>query len=217
MEVITDYIEFWQDRYDSIFEYVLQHITISFVAIVLAVVIIIPLAIYMTKIKNEKVKNAIFSISNILQTIPTIAMLALMIPFLGIGFKPAVAALFLYSILPLLRNTYSGISSIDQSIVEAAKGMGFSVIQRILKIELPLALPYIMSGIRTTSVYIISWTALAAVVGAGGLGDLILAGIGFNDKNMIFTGTILSILIALILDGLLGRVEKSIFKKYKRG
>ena len=217
MEVITDYIEYWQDRYDSILAYVLQHITISFVAIVLAVVIIIPLAIYMTKIKNEKVKNAIFSISNILQTIPTIAMLALMIPFLGIGFKPAVAALFLYAILPLLRNTYSGIKSIDQGIVEASKGMGFSALQRIIKIELPLASPYIMSGIRTTSVYIISWTALAAVVGAGGLGDLILAGIGFNDKNMIFTGTILSILIALILDGLLGRVEKGIFKKYKRG
>jgi osmoprotectant transport system permease protein len=178
------------------------------VVIVLSIVVTVPLAVYMTKMKNEKLKNLIFNIANIFQTIPTVALLAIMIPIMGIGFAPAVTALFLYALLPLLRNTYTGIQSIDQSIVEAAKGMGFSTFGRLFKIEVPAALPYLMSGIRVTTVYIISWTTLAALIGAGGLGDLILAGIGYNDKHMIFTGTILAIVIAVCLDILIGKFEK---------
>lgn len=212
MEGLFDYIEYWQERYPTILEYTMQHIFISFVAIVFAMIVTIPLAIYMTKMKNQKVKNGIFQVANLLQTIPTIAMLAIMIPILGIGFKPAVTALFLYALLPLLRNTYSGIESIDPGIIEAAKGMGFNTMQRIVKIELPVAMPYIMSGIRTTSVYVISWTTLAAVIGAGGLGDLVIGGIGFNDINMILTGTILAIFIALLLDFILAKVEKRFMK-----
>lgn len=212
MKIITDYIMFWQEKYSSILSYTYEHLVISFVVIVLSVLITVPLAIYMTKMKSERAKNFIFNIANILQTIPTIALLAIMIPILGIGFKPAVAALFLYALLPLLRNTYAGVESIDPSIVESAKGMGFNTFQRIFKIELPVALPYIMSGIRITTVYIISWTTLAALIGAGGLGDLILAGIGYNDKNMIFTGTLLAIIIAVLLDLILGRIEKAIAK-----
>ncbi|MRH41505.1 ABC transporter permease subunit [Aquibacillus halophilus] len=208
MEIILDYMEFWQRKYDSILGYTYEHMVISFVAIFLAVVVTVPLAIYMTKMKNEKIKNSIFNIANVFQTIPTIALLAIMIPILGIGFKPAVAALFLYSLLPLLRNTYAGVESIDPGIVEAAKGMGYNTFQRLFMVELPVALPYIMSGIRVTTVYVISWTTLAAVIGAGGLGGLVLAGIGFNDKHMIFTGTILAIAIALSLDFVFGKIEK---------
>ena len=210
MELITDYIEFWQNKYDSILTYTAEHLLISFVVIVLSIVVTVPLAIYMTKMKSEKLKNLIFNIANIFQTIPTVALLAIMIPIMGIGFAPAVTALFLYALLPLLRNTYTGIQSIDPSIVEAAKGMGFSTFGRLFKIELPAALPYVMSGIRVTTVYIISWTTFAALIGAGGLGDLILAGIGYNDKHMIFTGTILAIVIALCLDMLFGKFEKKL-------
>ncbi|MGP4040800.1 ABC transporter permease [Gracilibacillus sp. D59] len=212
MELLTDYMEFWQDKYDSILTYAWEHLVISFVVMFLSIVITIPLAIYMTKIKNEQVKGLIFNIANIFQTIPTVALLAIMIPLLGIGFKPAVVALFLYALLPLLRNTYTGIQSIDPSIVEAAKGMGFSTFGRLFKVELPAAMPYVMSGIRVTTVYIISWTTLAALIGAGGLGDLILAGIGYNDKHMIFTGTILAIVIALLLDLLFHKFEKNYAK-----
>lgn len=212
MELILDYIDFWQRKYDSILGYTYEHILISFTAILLAIVISVPLAIYMTKMKNEKLKNLIFNIANIFQTIPTIALLAIMIPILGIGFKPAVVALFLYALLPLLRNTYAGVQSIDPGIVEAAKGMGFNTFQRLFKVELPVALPYIMSGIRVTTVYVISWTTLAAVIGAGGLGGLVLAGIGFNDKEMIFTGTILAIGIALLLDFVFAKIEKGLSK-----
>lgn len=212
MELINEYLDYWQEKYPSILEYLLEHIVISFTVMTLAIVFSIPLAIYMTKLKSEKIKSMIFNIANIFQTIPTIALLAIMIPILGIGFKPAVVALFLYSLLPLLRNTYAGVESIDPEIMEAAKGMGFSVFQQLFKIELPVALPYVMSGIRVTSVYIISWTSLAALIGAGGLGDLVLAGIGYNDQQMIITGTVLAILIAVLLDLILGMIEKKITK-----
>lgn len=212
MNMFNDYITFWQDKYEIILEYMLQHMVMSFVAIVAAVVFSIPLATYMTKMRSNKIKNFIFNIVNVFQTIPTIAMFALMVPFLGIGFKPAVVALFLYALLPLLRNTYTGMKSIDPTILEAAKGMGFSSLQRIVKVEVPLAIPYIMSGIRMTTVYIISWTTLAAVVGAGGLGALVISGIGFNDKHMIFTGTILAILMALFIDLIFARIEKYFIK-----
>lgn len=212
MNMFNDYITFWQEKYEIILEYALQHIVMSFVAIVVAVVFSVPLATYMTKMRSNKIKNIIFNIANVFQTIPTIAMFALMVPFLGIGFKPAVVALFLYALLPLLRNTYTGMKAIDPTILEAAKGMGFSSLQRIVKVEVPLALPYIMSGVRMTTVYIISWTTLAAVVGAGGLGALVISGIGFNDKHMIFTGTILAILMALFIDLIFARVENYFIK-----
>lgn len=212
MELLFDYIEFWKDKFSSILNYTTEHLVISFTVIILAILFSVPLAIYMTKMKSEKVKNLIFTIVNIFQTIPTIALLAIMIPIMGIGFKPAVLALFLYALLPLLRNTYAGMESIDADIVEAAKGMGFNTFQSLFKVELPMALPFIMSGIRVTSVYIISWTTLAALIGAGGLGDLVLAGIGYNDKFMIFTGTILAILIAVLLDLILGKFEKKFSK-----
>jgi osmoprotectant transport system permease protein len=208
MQFFSNYINFWVEKYASILDYTKEHIIISFTVIFLSVLFTVPLAIFMSKMKGNKIKAIIFNIANIFQTVPTIALLAIMIPLLGIGFKPAVVALFLYALLPLLRNTYAGMESVDPEIIEAAKGMGFSTIGRLFKIELPTALPYVMSGIRVTSVYIISWTTLAALIGAGGLGDLVLAGIGYNDTNMILTGTILAIIIAVILDIIIGRIEK---------
>ncbi|SEQ46509.1 osmoprotectant transport system permease protein [Virgibacillus subterraneus] len=208
MEFLSEYLTYWSEDYSSILDYMYEHILISFTVIILAVAISVPLAIYMTKMKSNKIKGLIFNIANVFQTIPTIAMLAIMIPLMGIGFRPAVVALLLYSLLPLLRNTYSGMESVSSEIVEAAKGMGFSTFQRLFKVELPVAFPYVMSGIRVTAVYIISWTTLAALIGAGGLGDLVLAGIGYNDQYMIFTGTILAIVIAVSLDLVLGRIEK---------
>lgn len=213
MELITNHIEFWQERYESIFGYMWEHFVIAFTIIAFSILFTVPLAIWMTKMKNERIKKLIFNIANIFQTIPTVAMLAIMIPIFGIGFVPAVVALFLYALLPLLRNTYAGIQSIDESMIEAAKGMGFSTFGRIWRVELPAALPYIMSGVRITTVYIISWTTLAALIGAGGLGDLVLAGIGYNDQHMIFTGTFLAIIIALLIDLLFGKFERKFLNK----
>ncbi|ASN06311.1 ABC transporter permease [Virgibacillus necropolis] len=208
MEFLSEYLTYLSDEYLSLLHYMYEHILISFTVIILSVCFSVPLAVYMTKMKNNKIKALIFNIANIFQTIPTLALLAIMIPILGIGFTPAVVALLLYALLPLLRNTYAGMESVNPEIIEAAKGMGFGTFQRLFKIELPVAFPYVMSGIRVTAVYIISWTTLAALIGAGGLGDLVLAGIGYNDKFMIFTGTILAIVIAVLLDLVFGRVEK---------
>ncbi|SFL80396.1 ABC transporter permease [Salibacterium qingdaonense] len=202
------YMKYWREDYSSILAYMYEHMIISLTVIALSITFSIPLAVYLTKIKSDLIKTITFNIANIFQTIPTIALLALVIPLFGIGFVPAVVALFLYSLLPLLRNTYAGMNSIDPGIIEAAKGMGYGTIQRLFKIELPVALPYIMSGIRVTSVYIISWTTLAALIGAGGLGDLVLAGIGYNDSMMIFTGTFLAIIIAISLDLVINKIEK---------
>jgi osmoprotectant transport system permease protein len=213
MELILEYIEFWQERYPSILEYTLQHLTISLVSVVLGTILAVPLGVYLTKIQRKATRNFIFNVANVFQTIPTIALLAVMIPLLGIGMKPAIFALFLYSLLPLLRNTYAGIESVDPEVIEAARGMGFNTFQRLFKIEIPLAFPYIMSGLRITTVYVISWTTIAAVIGAGGLGGLIIAGLGFNDKFLIFTGTVIAVLLALLTDLIMGKVEKRIAHK----
>jgi len=217
MELITDYLEFWKERYVSILEYALQHIVMSVISLALGIIITIPLAILLTRLKSNVFKSIVFNVANVFQTVPTIAMLALMIPILGIGIKPAIAAMFLYSLLPLIRNTYTGIQSIDPGIVDSAKGMGFNTFQRLFKVEIPIAMPYIMSGIRVTSVYIISWVTMAAVIGAGGLGGLIISGIGFNDKFLIFTGTILAIVLAVITDLMFGFIENFGKRKKKKG
>jgi len=212
MNFISEYIDFWSRKYQSIIDYATEHMIIASTVILISILITIPLAIYMTRMKSDKLRGLIFSIANIFQTIPTIALLAIMIPIFGIGFTPAIVALYLYALLPLLRNTYAGMESVDEEMVEAAKGMGFSPIQQLIKVELPIAIPYIMSGLRVTVVYIISWTTLAALIGAGGLGDLVLAGIGYNDTHMIFTGAFLAIIIAVILDLILGMIERRLIK-----
>ena len=140
-------------------------------------------------------------------------MLGILLPLLGVGLVPAIVALFLYSLMPVLRNTYAGFNSIDQGVIQSAIGMGYSPAQRLLQIELPLAIPYIMSGIRLTTVYIVNWATLATLIGAGGLGEPIISGLGVYDKPLIFAAAILSMLLALVADFLLGLVEKAFFKK----
>lgn len=153
-------------------------------------------------------------IANLFQTVPSLALLAILIPLLGIGMKPAVLALFLYSLMPILRNTYDGFHSVDKGVLQSARGMGYSTAQTILRIQLPLSLPYIMSGIRITTVYIISWATLASLIGAGGLGQLIVSGLGVNKPEMIFVGGIGAILLALVADALLGLLEGWLSKHY---
>src|SRR5699024_8755096 len=122
------------------------------------------------------IQTVVFTITNIFQTIPSLAMLAIFIPIIGIGLKPAVVALFLYSLMPILRNTSAAFESIASEITEAARGMGYGSFQRLMFIELPIAMPYIMSGVRLTMVYLINWATLAGIIGAGGLGELIIGG-----------------------------------------
>lgn len=142
-----------------------------------------------------------------LQTIPTLALLALMIPFLGVGKVPAIVALFIYSLLPILRNTYLGMSNVNPDLLDAAKGMGLKRMQIIRQVQLPLAVPVIMAGIRLSTVYVIAWTTLASYIGGGGLGDMIFNGLNLFRPDLIFGGTIPVTILAVIVDLVMARIE----------
>jgi osmoprotectant transport system permease protein len=183
-----------------------EHFYISSLALLLGVVVAVPLGIVLTRFKRYS--GFIISFVSILQTVPSLALLALMIPLFGIGKVPAIVALFIYSLLPILRNTFIGISNVDSNIVDSAKGMGMTENQIILQVKLPLAAPVIMSGIRLAGVYVIAWATLASYIGAGGLGDYIFNGLNVYDQEMIIWGTLPVTLLALLADFLLGKLER---------
>ena len=144
----------------------------------------------------------------VLQTIPTLALLALMIPIFGVGRLPSIVALFIYSLLPILRNTYLGMTSVDPDLLDAAKGMGLTAWQVIKGVQLPLAMPVIMAGIRLSTVYVIAWATLAAYIGGGGLGEMIFNGLNLYKPDLIIGGTIPVTLIAVLADLLMNYLEK---------
>jgi osmoprotectant transport system permease protein len=208
-----DYINIFATRWRDLGSAMIEHIIISGAALLLGIIIAVPLGIYLVKTKNTWLRSIAFTITNIFQTIPSLALLAILIPLIGIGKFPAIIALFLYSLLPILRNTYSGFQSIDPSVIEAARGMGYDGRQRLFQIELPLAIPYLMSGIRLTTIYVISWATLATLIGAGGLGELIYGGLSVYDKPLIFASSITTMILAIVIDLLLGSLERLLTKQ----
>ncbi|MDO5708342.1 MAG: ABC transporter permease [Andreesenia angusta] len=185
-----------------------EHLFISFCAFILAIAFAVPLGVILTR--NKKIAGPVIGLANIMQTIPSLALLAFMIPFLGVGKFPAIIAMFLYSVLPILRNVYIGIDKVDENIIDAAKGMGMNDMQLITKVELPLAMPVIMSGIRLSAVYVIAWSTVASYIGAGGLGDLIFNGLNLYKVNLILAGTIPVTILAVLADLLLGKLEDKV-------
>jgi ABC-type proline/glycine betaine transport systems, permease component len=213
MEWLSDYGAFLTSRQEDILIALRDHIYISAISIILGAIVAIPVGIWLAGSRIGWLNSTVFTVANVLQTIPSLALLAILIPLLGIGRTPAVFALFLYSIMPIMRNTYSGFKAVDPNVMEAARGMGYSRLQRLLRIQLPLSFPYIMSGLRVTTVYIISWATLATLIGAGGLGQLIFSGLGVNKKELIVTGAILAVILALAADFLLGLAERWVTAK----
>lgn len=191
-----------------------EHLYISMIALLLGIVIAVPLGILLTR--TPKVANVVISITSALQTVPSLALLALMIPFFGVGKFPAIIALFIYSLLPILRNTYIGMKNVDANYRDVAKGMGMTNFESIRMVELPLALPTIMAGIRLAAVYVIAWATLASYIGAGGLGDLIFSGLNNYQPPLIFAGTIPVTILALAADFFLGILEKHLTPKTTR-
>lgn len=189
----------------------MEHLYISVIALILAIIFSVPLGILL--IRTKRLAKVSLTIASVLQTIPTLAVLALMIPLFGVGKVPAIVALFFYVLLPILNNTIIGVESIDKNVREAGKSMGMTEFQLMKGVELPLALPMILSGIRLSSVYVISWATLASFIGAGGLGDYIFNGLNLYDANMIITATILITALALLVDFCLSRIEKWIVPK----
>ncbi len=203
--------DFMVQQHDKLLDQTLAHIGLTFISLLIAVAIGVPLGILIAK--RNKLAGTVLGFAGILQTIPSIALLGFMIPLLGIGAKPAIAALFLYALLPIIRNTYTGIIGVEPSIREAAKGMGMSSSQVLFKVELPLAMPVLLAGIRTATVINVGVATLAAYIAAGGLGEFIFGGISLNNTNMILAGAIPAALLAIIFDFLLSRVQHLTVKK----
>lgn len=194
-------------RWPDLIAALVQHIELVFISMLIAITIGVPLGILITRVKA--LEGPILGVAGILQTIPGLALLGFMIPLFGIGIKTAVAALFLYSLLPIIRNTFTGIKDVDKATIEAAKGMGMTDWQILIKVQLPLALSVMMAGIRTATVINVGTATLAAFIGAGGLGDFIFIGISRNLDALVLIGAFPSALLALLLDWLLGRLEEA--------
>lgn len=183
-----------------------EHIILTGSSTGIAVLLGVPFGILASR--HWLVRQIVLSTAGIFQTIPSLAMLAFLLPFLGIGIKPAITALVLYALLPIVRNTYTGITGIDPPVLEAADGVGFSSHQRLFMVELPLALPIIIAGIRTATVICVGIATLSAFIGAGGLGDFIVKGLAMNNTRLILLGAIPAAILALALDAVIGWIEK---------
>lgn len=199
-------LTFLQENQAELLQKTWEHISISLLSLTAAIIVAVPLGILLTK--SEKLAKVVLSITSILQTVPSLAILAMMIPFFGIGTVPAVIALFLYVLLPILNNTYLGIQSVNKDAKEAGRAMGMTQNQVLRMVELPLAVPVIMSGIRLSAVYAISWATLASYIGAGGLGDFIFNGLNLYQPELIIAGAVVVTMLALITDFILNYVEK---------
>jgi osmoprotectant transport system permease protein len=205
--------DFMRQQFDKLLEQTIQHIGLTFISLFIAVLIGLPLGIFITR--RKQFSGAILGIAGVLQTIPSIALLGFMIPVLGIGAKPAIAALLLYALLPIIRNTYTGIEGVDPAVKEAAVAMGMSKWQVLFRVELPLAMPVIFAGIRTATVITVGVATLASYIAAGGLGEFIFGGISLNNTNMILAGAIPAAMLAILFDFLLSRLQKLNIKKLK--
>ena len=204
---------FVTEQSGKLLEQTLAHIGLTFISLLLSVIIGIPLGIFISY--RQKWSRPVLAFAGILQTIPSIALLGFMIPLLGIGPKPAIVALLLYALLPIIRNTYTGIIGVNPAVTDAAKGIGMTPVQVLLKVELPLALPVILAGIRTATVINVGVATLAAYIAAGGLGEFIFGGIALNNSNMILAGAIPAALLAILFDFLLAKVQHINVKKMK--
>lgn len=192
-----------------------QHIVISFASIFLGTLVAVPLGIFLTRV--PKTASIVIGIASALQTIPSLALLTLMIPFLGVGRAPAIVALFIYSLLPILRNTYIGMKNVDPNYLDVAKGMGMTDMQSIKSVELPIAVPTIMAGVRLATTYVIAWATLASYIGAGGLGVMIFSGLDNYQPSLIIGGTIPALILALLADYLLEKLENRLTPVSLRG
>ena len=207
---MRELIDFAVKRKETIFGLFTQHLVIVLTA--LAISIVISLLVGYAITYNKKAAGVVLYICSMLMTIPSLALFVFFIPLLGIGAKPAITGLVIYTLLPVVRNTYVGLTNTDKAVIEAARGMGLTGAKITLKIKIPLALPVIFAGIRTAVVMGIGLAAIAAYIGAGGLGEYIFQGINRNNKNMIFIGAILIALITIIVD----RVMQALQKRFEK-
>lgn len=186
----------------------IEHLKLTFLSLLLSIIVAVPLGIILYL--NKNLAKPILYLAGLMQTIPSIALLALMIPLFGIGVVPAIAALFLYAILPILRNTATGLMTVEPLLKKVATGMGLNTFQKLKFVEIPLAVPTIIAGIKTAAVINVGTATLAAFIGAGGLGEFIVTGLALNNTELILKGAIPAALLALALEIIFEVIEKII-------
>lgn len=211
MELLVQIVTLFQERGSWFLGLVGAHIALALSAIIMASAIGLALGILISE--KEGLAPAVLGVCNVLYTIPSISLLGILIPFTGIGDRTAVIALTIYGVMPMVRNTYAGIKGVDADILEAARGMGSTKAQLLLRIKLPLAAGVIMAGVRHMVVMVIAVTGIASFVGAGGLGVAIYRGITIYNPAMTAAGSLLIALLALVSDLLLGRLERHFRKR----
>jgi osmoprotectant transport system permease protein len=209
--MIANVFKMYIERWDFFLELLMQHIGITLIAVSIITVIGLSTGILMTT--NEKLASIVLMVTNFLYTIPSIALFGLLVTITGIGNKSAITALVIYGLLPMIRNTYVGIKEVDPEIIESAIGMGTTKKQLLFRIQLPLALPIILTGFRTMVIMTIALGGIASFIGAGGLGVAIYRGISSFNPEMIIAGSLLVASLAIIVDLLLQKVENSLRKR----
>lgn len=207
-------LSFWQyflSKRSYLLKLLYEHLALSFWALAIATLVSLPTGIMLTR--REGLAKIIFPVVNTIQTIPSLALLGFLIPLVGIGKMPAVIALFLYSLLPLIRNTYTGIVGIENKYIEASRGIGLTDWQILLKVEIPLAMPIILAGFRTAAVIVIGTATIAALIGAGGFGDPIFRGVATVNSNLILLGAIPAAILAVSVDKIISFIENLIVSR----
>ncbi|WP_139996841.1 ABC transporter permease [Paenibacillus paridis] len=196
--------QFWNTvkaDWEHILQKTVEHVELSLVSVIIACLIAIPIGIYLTT--HKRLANGIITVVSVIQTIPSLALFGFMIPLVGIGTKPAIIALTLYALLPILQNTYVGVSGVNPALIEAGTGMGMTRWQILRMVQLPIARSFIMAGVRVVAVQTISLATIATYIAAGGLGDIITRGISMINTNVILMGAIPVSLLVIVVNLLL--------------
>jgi len=207
-------MQYVSDNASHLLQLTLGHIVMVVCGLALALMVGVPLGVLCTR--SEKLASIILAAANIIQVVPSLALLAILMMFLGLGFKTIVVGLFFYSLLPIIRNTYVGLKEIDANINEAGKGLGMNSWQLLLKVQLPLALPFLMAGFRVAAVIAIGVATLAPLIGGDGLGREIYSGLNMRNNFKIYAGAIPAALLAILTDVVLGRLQEKWKAKHEK-
>ncbi len=193
-----------------------EHLQLVLIPLSIAFLIAFPAGVFLTRPRFRRYEARVMGVFNAGQTVPPLAVIAVFFPFLGLGYRPALLALTLYALLPIARNTLAGISAVPLELKDAARGMGMSKWEVLVRVEIPLSIPVIMAGIKTSAVLTAGTASLAALVGGKGMGAVIFAGINFFRPELILAGTLLIGLMALVLDRLLSIIEQLLTPAYMK-
>ncbi|TFB22790.1 ABC transporter permease [Filobacillus milosensis] len=211
MEFITELLSYMAENKENLLQYTFDHILMVIYGIGMAIAVGVPLGILAAR--YEKIAPFILSTVNVIQIIPSLAMLAILMIYFGLGFTTAVIGLFFYSLLPIVRNTYVGVKEVSPNLLEAGKGLGMTGLQVLRKVQLPLSIPFFMAGLRVASVIAVGVACIAPYIGADGLGREIVSGISLRSEIKIYAGAIPAALLAIFADTILGFMERRTKKR----